>query len=247
LADRWPVLCETFSQWVIEDRFPGGRPAWDRVGAQFVDDVEPYELMKLRLLNASHLAVSGLGRLAGYVTIDEAMADRRIAAVMTALMNAETGPTLPPVPGIDLDAYKRSLIQRFSNPAIRDTVDRVNADAPLNVLLDAIRSRLAAGAPVEFLALSLAAWLRRVRGHDERGAALAVGHPLAVLLRDKAIEGGPDPRPLLSIRPLFGHLGEDPRVVKPVAEWLGLLYRGGIERTLDEAARRAARARIGSC
>ena len=76
LADRWPVVCETFTQWVIEDRFPTGRPAWERVGAQFVDDVEPYEFMKLRLLNASHLTVSGLGRLAGYVTIDESMADR---------------------------------------------------------------------------------------------------------------------------------------------------------------------------
>ena len=141
LADRWPVVCETFTQWVIEDRFPAGRPAWERVGAQFVDDVEPYEFMKLRLLNASHLAVSGLGRLAGYVTIAETMADRRIAAVMRALMERETGPTLPPVPGIDLAAYKRTLLERFANPAIRDTVDRVNADAPLNVLLDPIRSR----------------------------------------------------------------------------------------------------------
>jgi mannitol 2-dehydrogenase len=118
VRDRWPVFCETFTQWVIEDRFPLGRPAWERVGAQFVDDVAPYEFMKLRLLNASHLAVSGLGRLAGYVTIDGSMADPRIAGIMAALMDRETGPTLPPVPGIDIPAYKRTLIERQRRRAL---------------------------------------------------------------------------------------------------------------------------------
>jgi mannitol 2-dehydrogenase len=239
VADRWPVVCETFTQWVIEDRFPTGRPEWERVGAQFVDDVEPYEFMKLRLLNASHLAVSGLGRLAGYVTISESLADPRIAAVMRALMDRETGPTLRPVPGIDLAAYKHRLLERFANPAIRDTVDRVNADAPLNVILDPIRSRLEAGAGVDFLALALAAWLRRVRGEDERGAPILVRHPAAELLRAKAIAGGADPRPLLGIRSLFGELGENSRLVMPVGHWLTWLYDKGIEATLDEAARRA--------
>ena len=104
------------------------------MGAQFVDDVAPYEFMKLRLLNASHLAVAGVGRLAGYVTIDEAMADPLISRYMTALMDRETGPTLPPVPGIDLPLYKATLVERFANPAIKDTVERVNTDAPLNIL-----------------------------------------------------------------------------------------------------------------
>ena len=239
LADRWPVVCESFSQWVIADRFPGGRPAWERAGAQFVDDVEPYEYMKLRLLNASHLAVAGLGRLAGYVTIDQSLADQRIAAVMRALMDRETGPMLKPVPGIDLGAYKRRLIERFANPAIRDTVERVNTDAPLNVLLDPIRSRLQAGVSLEFLALALAAWLRRVRGEDERGAPIEVRHPQAELLRAKAIEGGPDPRPLLGIRALFGGLTESPALVEPVGAWLASLYQNGISPTLDAAARRA--------
>ena len=238
IRDRWPVFCETFTQWVIEDRFPLGRPAYERVGAQFVDDVAPYEFMKLRLLNASHLAVSGLGRLAGYVTIDESMADPRIAGIMAALMDRETGPTLPPVPGIDLARYKRTLLERFANPAIKDTVARVNDDAPLNVLVDPIRDVLKRGGSVELLALALAAWLRRVRGEDERGAPIPVRHPMADLLRAKAAEGGPDPSPLLSIRPLFGELGEDLRLVEAVRGWLGLLYASGIEATLDEAARR---------
>ena len=136
IRDRRPVVCERFKQWVIEDEFALGRPEWERVGAQFVTDVAPYEMMKLRLLNASHLAVSGLGRLAGCETIDKSMRDARISSVMVALMERETGPTLPPIPGIDLDAYKSTLVDRFGNSAIRDTVDRVNTDAPLNVLLD---------------------------------------------------------------------------------------------------------------
>ncbi len=236
IADRWPVISETFSQWVIEDRFPQGRPAWERVGAQFVPDVAPYEFMKLRLLNASHLAVSGLGQLAGYGTIDESLADRRIRAVMTALMDRETGPTLPEIPGVDLSAYKARLIERFANPAIRDTVQRVNSDAPINILLDPIRDRVRTAGDVTFLSLALAAWLRRVRGTDDRGAPLTVTHPLAATLREKAIEGGADPRPLLSIGSLFGELASSSILVEATGRWLASLYDGGIEATLDEAA-----------
>jgi mannitol-1-phosphate/altronate dehydrogenase len=237
IIDRWPVFSETFTQWVIEDRFPAGRPAWEDVGAQFVADVAPYEFMKLRLLNASHLAVAGLGRLIGYVTIDEAMADALIVRYMTALMDRETGPTLPAVPGIDLPRYKATLVERFANPAIRDTVERVNTDAPLNVLLDPIRDRLRRGEPLELLALALAAWLRRVRGEDEHGMPIAVRHPLAEQLRVKAIEGGPDPRPLLAMVELFGDTGIDPRLVEPVGRWLTSLYAKGSHETLASASR----------
>jgi mannitol-1-phosphate/altronate dehydrogenase len=236
VVDTWPVFAEAFTQWVIEDRFPAGRPAWEDVGAQFTTDVAPYEFMKLRLLNASHLAVAGVGRLAGYVTIDEAMADPLIARLMAALMDRETGPTLPDVPGIDLAGYKATLIERFSNPAIKDTVERVNIDAPLNILVDPIRDRLGTGGSVELLALALAAWLRRVRGEDEQGKNIEVRHPLAEQLRAKAVEGGPDPRPLLAIDGLFGSTGQDPRLQEPVGRWLTSLYAKGARATLAEAA-----------
>lgn len=236
VIDRWPVFSETFTQWVIEDDFPAGRPAWDEVGAQFVTDVAPYEFMKLRLLNASHLAVSGMGRLSGYVTIAESMADPLITRFMAALMDRETGPTLPPVPGIDLTSYKATLIERFANPAIKDTVERVNTDAPLNILVDPIRDRLRTGEPVELLSLALAAWLRRVRGEDEQGQPIDIRHPLADELRAKAIEGGPDPRPLLGISQLFGSMGTDERLQKAVGRWLASLYSKGARQTLTEAS-----------
>ena len=236
IVDRWPVFSETFTQWVIEDRFAAGRPPLEEVGAQFVDDVAPYEFMKLRLLNASHLAVAGLGRLAGYVTIDEAMADPVMTRYMAALMDRETGPTLPDVPGIDLAAYKRTLIERFANAAIKDTVERVNTDAPLNILVDPIRDRLRAGAPLDLLALALAAWLRRVRGEDEQGQPINVRHPMAALLRERAVAGGEDPAPLLGITELFGNTGADPRLVDPVGRYLSALYRTGSRATLAAAA-----------
>jgi mannitol 2-dehydrogenase len=232
LIDNWPVFCETFSQWVIEEDFADGRPAWELVGAQFVTDVAPYEFMKLRLLNASHLAVAGLGQLMGYHFIHQAMGDRNIRHYMQALMDRETGPTLPPLPDIDLAAYKATLIERFANAMIRDTVDRVNADAPINLLVDPIRERLKTNAGVDLLALALAAWLRRVRGVDDAGTPIEVRHSMAPLLLEKAIEGGADPRPLLEIQSLFGELGRDERVIASVGKWLASLYTAGAAATL---------------
>jgi len=156
---------------------------------------------------------------------------------MSALVDRETEPTLRPVPGIDLTTYKATLIERFANTAIKDKVERVNTDAPLNILVDPIRDRLQAGQPLEWLALALAAWLRRVRGEDEQGLPIDVRHPLAEQLRARAIEGGPDPRPLLGIAQLFGSTGTDARLIEPVGRWLTSLYEKGSRQTLAEASR----------
>ncbi len=150
-------------------------------------------------------------------------------------MDRETGPTLGPVPGVDLEAYKRSVIARFDNPAIPDTVARVNADAALNYLLDPIRDRLAAGAPIDLLGFALAAWLRRVRGEDEAGMAIEVVHPLAAELRARAIAGGADPAPLLAMGTLFGDLGANASFAGTVKRWLSDLYDDGVERALARA------------
>jgi mannitol 2-dehydrogenase len=237
MDDRCPVFCESFSQWVIEDDFADGRPDWDRVGAQFVPDVTPYEIMKLRLLNASHLAISGPGRLIGYGYVHEAIGDDLLRRYMRALMDRETGPTLPPVPGIDLTAYKASLIDRFANPAIRDSVERVNTDAALNYLLDPIREQLDRGQPVELLGFGVAAWIRRVRGEDERGAPIDVRHPLAALLRERAIAGGPDPMPVLRIESLFGTLADDAAFVAAIGRSLAAVYALGCRAALGTLAK----------
>jgi mannitol-1-phosphate/altronate dehydrogenase len=227
VTDRWPVYCEMFRQWVIEDRFVQGRPQWERVGAQFVTDVAPYEYMKLRLLNASHLAIATLGQLAGYVYVDETMKDGKFRAYMGALMDHETGPTLPPVPGVDLSRYKTQLITRFANPQIKDTLQRINTDAPLNLLLDPLRDRLASGMGCELLTLALAAWMRRLAGTDDQGRLLTISHPQADLLRARAVQGGADPRPLLRIGSLFGDLIDNSGFVANLGRCLASLYELG--------------------
>ena len=237
LVDRWPIFCERFRQWVIEDDFLAGRPTWEEVGAQFVADVTPYEFMKLRLLNASHLAIAGLGRLMGYIYIDEAIRDPSLRSYMRALMDRETGPTLPSLPGVDLDGYKTQLVERFGNVAIKDTVDRVNADAPVNLLIEPIRDCLAAGANVDLLTLALAAWMRRLTGVDETGNRISVVHPMADLLRERANAGGPDPLPLLSIRKVFGDLIDHGAFVATLKAWLTSLHADGAEATLSSARR----------
>lgn len=238
LTDRAPLHCEMFRQWVVEDHFVAGRPAWEKVGVQFVEDVTPYEFMKLRLLNGSHLAVAAIGQLCGYRLIGEAISDPLIRRYMVALMDNETGPTLLPVPGIDVAQYKRTLLKRFANPAIRDTTQRVNTDAPVNVLVDPLRDRLNNAQSIELLSLGLAAWCRRARGRAEDGTPIAVVHPLVELLAVKASEGGTDAAPLLSIAPLFGALGQDERLVSAVNGWLAPIYNRGMRATLAVAADR---------
>lgn len=238
LDDRGAVFSELYRQWVVEDDFVAGRPAWEKVGVGFVADVTPYEKMKLRLLNGSHLAIAAIGQLLGYVFIEQAIADPLVRRYMVALMDRETGPTLTRIPGIDFAAYKAMLLARFANPAIVDTTQRVNTDAPVNVLLDPIRDRLVANQPIDLLALGLAAWCRRMTGQDEGGAEIEIVHPLAVELREKALAGGGDPRPILAIESIFGQLNEDERFVTAVGEWLGEIHDRGMAAALAGAAER---------
>src|SRR3954452_10071185 len=126
--DGWPVVCEPFTQWVLEDEFSLGRPPLEDAGVQVVEEVEPYELMKLRLLNAGHQALAYLGYLAGYRLVHEAAQDPLFQRFLVGYMEEEATPTLRPVPGIDLREYRESLIERFSNPAIRDTLARLAFD-----------------------------------------------------------------------------------------------------------------------
>ena len=124
IDDGWPVVCEPFTQWTLEDAFNQGRPPFEDAGVQVVPDVEPYELMKLRLLNASHQALCYFGYLAGYRLVHDVAQDPLFAEFLLAYMDREATPTLEPVPGIDLDEYKHQLIDRFSNAQVKDTVAR---------------------------------------------------------------------------------------------------------------------------
>lgn len=204
ITDAWPIFCEPFTQWVIEDDFADGRPELEQVGVQFTADVEPFERMKLRLLNASHLALASLGWLSGHSIVAEAMRDPRLNAYVHRLMDEETAPTLPPDLPVDLQAYQDQVVRRFSNRLLEDTLERINTDASINLLLDPIRDRLNTGRPIPLLARAVAAWIRRLALIDDD--QLAVRHPLAAELKTRAKASYPDPAGVLAMTEVFGEL-----------------------------------------
>jgi mannitol-1-phosphate/altronate dehydrogenase len=217
VTDRLPVFAEPFSQWVIEDTFCNERPPLHEVGAEFVADVAPHKLAKSRLLNGTHCAVAYLGILAGYQRIDEAMADPVIYRYVERLMREEVAPLLPRVPGLDLEAYQRRLIERLVNPKIGDQLTRLAARGSTKVpayLLPSLIDARAQGRPHELLTLAVAAWMRYLRGYDFRGKVVHVEDARSRELTTLAKLGQSDPGPLLEVRDVFGDLGGDDDVVR---------------------------------
>lgn len=236
LDDAWPVVCEPFFQWVIEDDFGLGRPPFEEAGAQLVDDVEPYEYMKLRLLNSSHQGLCYFGYLSGYRYAHEAMQDPAISAFITRYMDREATPTLRPVPGIDLDAYKAKLIERFSNPEVRDTLARLCAESSDRIpkwLVPVIRDQLAGGGEIACSAAIVASWARYDEGIDEQGEPIIV----VDALRDElmAIAGVQRQNPLAFIenRLLFGDLADDERFAAAYLAALTSLFERGAHATVS--------------
>ncbi|QOT15249.1 mannitol dehydrogenase family protein [Paenarthrobacter sp. YJN-5] len=216
VQDAWPVVAEPFEQWVLEDSFTTGRPRFEDVGVQIVDDVEPYELMKLRLLNASHQVMSYLGYLSGYRYVHEVCSDPLFTDFILGFMESEATPTLRPVPGIDLDAYRHELIRRFSNPAIKDTLARQMVDASERIpkfVLPVVREQLDLGGPVEQAALVVAAWARFLDGTDEQGQEIEIVDRRLGELRTAVSAATEDPAAFLGQTGIFGDLGTNPRFV----------------------------------
>jgi fructuronate reductase len=242
LADAAPVAHERFRQWVIADRFAGGRPRWELAGAVLTADVAPFELMKLRLLNGAHSALAYLGYLAGHRTIAAAMADPDLAGFIARLWQ-EVLPTLPCPPGMDLHAYTQTLAARFRNPAIRHRTWQIAMDGSQKLpqrLLGTVRDRRAQGLPVSCLAVAVAAWARYVGGVDEAGAPIDVRDPMAGVLRACLDGAGSDPaarmQALLGQHAVFGNdLRADTGFVAAVTGAYAALLRQGARATAAAA------------
>lgn len=235
VTDAWPIMTEPFTQWVIEDHFPQGRPDWGAFGAELVKDVLPYETMKLRLLNGSHSTLAYLGYLSGYETVAEAMADPALAGLIEDLMIEEITPVLTLPQGADVGAYRRSLLARFHNTALRHRTWQIAMDGSQKLpqrLLSTIRERLAAQAPMNRLALGVAAWMRYVTGIDEKGQPIDVRDPMAADLRQRADQAGMNAQrlvpALLGVEAIFGKdLPVHPVFVAAVTKALdGLISNG---------------------
>jgi mannitol 2-dehydrogenase len=238
IVDAWPVVTEPFKQWVIEDHFSNGRPPLEEVGVQIVSDVHPYETMKLRLLNASHQAMAYLGYLAGYRYAHEVMGDADFVTFLTRFMDEEVTPLLPAVPGIDLAEYKQTLLQRFANPKIADTLARLATDGSDRMpkfVLPSLSEALAQGRPHRLLTLVVAGFCRYLRGVDEQGQPIVLQDSRADELRTLATQSQADPRPLLSVRRVFGDLSQNEAWVAELTASLHQLDQFGAKSTVSSA------------
>jgi fructuronate reductase len=228
LEDRAAVVTEPFRQWVIEDRFAGPRPAWERAGAQLVGDTASFEQLKLRVLNGSHSMLAYLGLLAGARTVEEAVRDDAIAGAVRRLVDEDVAPTLPTE--LDLPGYVEALDERFANPRMRHRLEQIAVDGSQKLparLLPVARERLAAGAEPCWVALAVAAWVLHLRGdavRDEGAAALRDALARVTTPRDSADTVLRALDPELAASPVFRDLTTD---------WLLRLEGGAVRAALS--------------
>lgn len=241
--DDWPVVTEPFRQWVIEDAFVAGRPPWEDLDITITSDVEPYELMKLRLLNAGHSAMAYLAALAGMERVDEAMRDPHIQQFLAAFLEEEAGPVLPDIPGIDVPAYQASLIERFSNPAIGDQIARLCLDGSAKFpkfLMPTVRNELREGGPVRLCALALAGWCQYLTGTGDDGRPVDVASdPDLENVRSHAMRSLAQPAAFLEYARVFSvDIGSNERFRNAFVEALEVLraegVRSAISKTLEQ-------------
>ncbi|MFC7338029.1 mannitol dehydrogenase family protein [Haloferula chungangensis] len=228
VKDEWPVTCEPFCQWVIEDKFCDGRPSWEEVGAQFVPDVTPYETMKIRLLNAGHSVLGLLGSIHGHKTIDGCVADPLFATYLRRFMDAEATPVLAPVEGVDIEDYKDSLLERFANPNIKDDLARICLESSSKLpkfLIPTITENLDRGGSTDFATLVIAAWCYYSdKGTDKDGKKLEIVDDMKAELH-KAAAGTPRNKlSFLKLKAVFGDLANRKDFTDEYVRMIDALY-----------------------
>jgi mannitol 2-dehydrogenase len=237
LIDNWPVFCEEFRQWVLEDKFPAGRPALEQVGVTFASNVAPYELMKIRVLNGGHAAIAYPAALLDMHFVHEAMADSQIAAFLQQLTRQEIVPVVPPPPGVDLGAYQALIARRFANPKIEDTIPRLCFDGSNRqpkFILPTVGDRLKSGAPVKGLALVSALWCRYCHGETESGKTIGPNDPNWDRLQAAAKPARTNPLAFLAMKEIFGEAGRHPAYVAAFSSALSRLWSHGVRATLAD-------------
>jgi fructuronate reductase len=243
VVDLAAVAAEPYRQWVIEDDFPAGRPAWQAGGAVLTHDAGPYERLKLRCLNGVHSALAYLGALAGSETIADALALPGLRAVLERFVVEDIAPSLDPPNGLSVVEYGRSVLDRFANPAIGHRTQQVAMDGSQKLpqrVLHTMADRRAAGASPRWAALVVAGWMRFVAGYDDAGRPLPLDDPLAEEIRkaladsDRSASAAVDA--LLQLDQVFSpELAEDPVIRQLIVGWLDALNRHGVAQTVAGA------------
>jgi fructuronate reductase len=242
LRDEGLVLCEPFSQWVIENKFASDRPQWEKVGVLLVDDVRIFEKIKLRLLNGAHSLMAYTGYLAGFEYIYQVMQQPAFVNMVTAYMAKDAGTTIQAPAGFDIEAYKQQLRDRFSNRALKHRTWQIAMDGSQKIpqrILESLREQLAKNGEIDILCLALAAWIRYVSGVDESGNAIDVRDPLAAKLREVCDAHKNNVEALVpaffSITSVFGDdLKNADRAIKTTTQWLKAFYQQGVLNTINQ-------------
>lgn len=237
IDDAWPVVCEPFVQWVLEDTFVNGRPAWEKVGVQFTDDVTPYEEMKIKLLNGSHLALTYLGFLQGYRFVHETMEDPLLVQYIRAYMDLDVTPQLAAVPGIDLESYKDTLIERFSNRAIADQLARVCSDGSSKFpkfTVPTINRLILDQGNLDRASLVVAAWALYLKGEDEAGNTYPIPDPRSEFCQALVADDVLITQRLLEVEEIFGTaIPQSAEFVAAFEHNLNSLRELGVSKTLE--------------
>ena len=235
IADNWPVFCEEFKQWVLEDKFTSGRPALEKVGVTFVPDVTPYEHMKIRILNGGHAAIAYPAALMDIHFVHDSMENPLIRAFLAKLERDEIIPIVPPVPDTDLDEYFQLIERRLLNPKIGDTIPRLCQDGSNRqpkFILPSTADRLEKGLDVTGLALVSALWCRYLEGTTDSGQTITFNDPNAERIHQAALASREDPMAFLAMEDIFGTVGTSPVFRKSFAHALATLRRIGTAETL---------------
>lgn len=241
LNDLAPVTCEPFRQWVMEDRFPTGRPALEKVGVTFTDRVDLFETMKIRILNGGHAILAYPSGLAGVEYVHEAMADPILRRFLDTVLTDEVLPFVPPVPDTDLGDYKRLILDRFANPEVADTIRRLCLDGSNRqpkFIVPSLRDNLAAGRDANGLILLSALWCRYCQGETDDGTAIAPNDPAWEALQRRAQQAAREPEVWLQMRDVYGELADHPGLHDRFAYWLGVVSRNGARAALESYLQR---------
>ena len=230
IDDQWPVFCEEYIQWVLEDRFCDGRPSLENVGVTFVADVTPYEFMKIRILNGGHAVIAYPGSLLDVHYVHDAMAHPLIGGFLTKVEREEIIPTVPPVPSTNLVEYYKLIHRRFSNPKIGDTIPRLAFDGSNRqpkFIVPVIADRLKSGGGISGLALESALWCRHCAGTSASGKAIGPSDPSWDRLKAKAEESRHDPLAWLAMTDIYGEVGKAPQMRDAFAAALADIWTNG--------------------
>lgn len=235
LTDPVPVTCEPFRQWVVEDHFPMGRPAWEKVGVTFTPHVHAYEAMKIRILNGGHAVIAYPGGLMDIEFVHEAMANPLILGLLDKVEREEIIPYVAPVPDVDLAQYYTTIRARFSNPEVADTERRLCLDGfnrQPKFIVPSLRDALSAGGAIDGLTLVSAMWCRYCAGTSDSGATIEANDPNWDQLQALSLQARENPSVWLGMAAVYGDLSHNSRLQERFAHWLTSLWTNGTEATL---------------